>query len=556
MSKRKASQTSKSSKKSRRMVCEYEYEEVNFNDHDQVTIFPNPDDSGESDTDDSDIEDDSGPSSTSNCEVSYKRVFEEYTEKQKKLEPDHVYDWKEGEKEYSEKLNDDLLLSAQERKKIQESTPVDLFELFFSDELKNYIVEATCENGLDISVTDLEKFIGILLLTTYNIRTDQRDYWRLDDDIGLPCVRKVMSRDRFMNIKSHIKYSKSSDQDDDDRAWRVRAICNIFKKNILKLGFVSTALSVDEMMVKFFGRTVLKQYIPSKLDKYGLKLWALCTVSGFMLNFDLYCGKKGPNNTEKLASCPLGSRVVLQMVSPLLLALSKAKLSKFHLYCDNFFTSPDLVVHLGKVGLKVTGVVRKDRIKEKHEFDKKASRGEYKVKHDQNSDMNYISVIDSKPVSFLSTAAGVTPISTMQRFSQSEQKRVDHGFPHVATVYNKYMGGVDLHDYRCKRVSPSIRSKKWTWVIFLRLIQSAVVNANVLWNLSNDKSKEMSSKDFCKYISREYREKKEVGDFSSHAFESRPRQKCSGEKCGLRTTRFCKGCDQFLCISCFERTHK
>jgi len=51
------------------------------------------------------------------------------------------------------------------------------------------------------------------------------------------------------------------------------------------------------------------------------------------------------------------------------------------------------------------------------------------------------------------------------------------------------MGGVDLHDSHCNYLLPSFRSKKWTWVIFERLIQSAVTNVNVLSNSVRDERK-------------------------------------------------------------------
>lgn len=88
----------------------------------------------------------------------------------------------------------------------------------------------------------------------------------------------------------------------------------------------------------------------------------------------------------------------------------RKKLVNFHLYCDNFFTSPDVFVHLNTIGLKATGVVRKDRIKEKNDLNKKAPRGSHAVKHDKISGMNFITLMDSKGVSVLSTAAGVEPL--------------------------------------------------------------------------------------------------------------------------------------------------
>ncbi|XP_033231620.1 piggyBac transposable element-derived protein 3-like, partial [Belonocnema kinseyi] len=196
----------------------------------------------------------------------------------------------------------------------------------------------------------------------------------------------------------------------------------------------STALSVDEMMVRFFGRTSLKQYLPCKPDRYGIKLWGLCAANGYLFNLDVYCGKNDPSIGINLLACALDSRVVLQMINPLLSGLSRKKLSDYHLYFDNFFTSPDLLIHLHNCGLRSTGTVRKDSVKEKHEFAKSDPRG-------------------SMWYHF------ITP---MKRFSRAAQERVELGFPRAFSLYNNYMGGVDLHDFRCKKASPSITSKKWT----------------------------------------------------------------------------------------------
>ncbi|XP_033225823.1 piggyBac transposable element-derived protein 3-like [Belonocnema kinseyi] len=217
------------------------------------------------------------------------------------------------------------------------------------------------------------------------------------------------------------------DANDKDKAWKVRKILNLFRQNIQQFGFFSTALSVDEMMVRFFGRTSLKQYLPCKPDRYGIKLWGLCAVNGYLFNLNVYCGKNDPSIGIHLLACALGSRVVLQMINPLLNGLSRKKLSDYHLYFDNFFTSPDLLIHLHKCGLRSTETVRKDRVKEKHEFAKNDPRGSYKV------------------------TCGITPITPVKRFSRAAQERVELGFPRAFSLYNNYMGGVDLHDFRCKK---------------------------------------------------------------------------------------------------------
>ena len=114
------------------------------------------------------------------------------------------------------------------------------------------------------------------------------------------------------------------------------------------------------------------------------------------------------------------------------------------------------------------------------------------VSQDVNSGINYISVIDSKKVSILSTAASVNPTKPWKRYSSEHGAKVEPTFPHAILAQNKYMGGVDLDDFRCKKVYPSIKAKKYTWVIFLRILQSSIVNATIFTNIckENDAKKQ------------------------------------------------------------------
>ena len=71
-------------------------------------------------------------------------------------------------------------------------------------------------------------------------------------------------------------------------------------------------------------------------------------------------------------------------------------------------------------------------------------------------------MIDSKEVSILSTAAGASPVKPVKRYSKTDHERKEIGFPFAFSLYNKYMGGVDVHNFLCKKVSHSIRSRNWT----------------------------------------------------------------------------------------------
>ena len=115
-------------------------------------------------------------------------------------------------------------------------------------------------------------------------------------------------------------------------------------------------------MIKFFGRTPLKQFIKDKPIRFGIKLWYLCTSNGFILELDIYCGKNDGISDTKFSKCSLGSRTVMKMLYTFLITVSKRDVAKYHLYFDRYFTPPDLLVHLKKLNLLATGTVRDDRI--------------------------------------------------------------------------------------------------------------------------------------------------------------------------------------------------
>lgn len=156
----------------------------------------------------------------------------------------------------------------------------------------------------------------------------------------------------------------------------------------------------------------------------------------------------------------------MQMAQSLLTSVVPKKLSQYHLYFDNYFTSPDLLVHLKKISVRATGTVRQNRVQAKNETSNKSKRGSFEVQHDKTSGLNHITLKDSKLVSVLSTAADVTPLSSVQRYSKEERKKVDIPFPKAFIFYNKFMGGVDLQDSFCSNLETCIKSKKWTWPVF------------------------------------------------------------------------------------------
>ena len=163
----------------------------------------------------------------------------------------------------------------------------------------------------------------------FNKRLSQRDYWS-SKALLRSDVTSAMGRREFETIKSNIKFHKPDDEyakdkwrsnfcgnncvivflfsklkiadanikfhkpDDEyakDKAWRVRQIMNIFNQNIKTFGYFCTALSIDEMMINFYGKISFKQFIRGKPIRFGIKKWALCGSNCYLFRIDIYCGR-------------------------------------------------------------------------------------------------------------------------------------------------------------------------------------------------------------------------------------------------------------------------
>lgn len=103
-------------------------------------------------------------------------------------------------------------------------------------------------------------------------------------------------------------------------------------------------------MIKFKGRSTLKQYMPMKPIKRGFKVWARAdSHSGYLYQFQVYAGK-----TENVET-GLGSNVVLTLCQSL---INETYMG--HLAFDNLFSSPALLQTLYNNGIYATATVRND----------------------------------------------------------------------------------------------------------------------------------------------------------------------------------------------------
>ena len=141
-----------------------------------------------------------------------------------------------------------------------------------------------------ISLEDLKKFLGILIFMGLNKLPTFDCYWAKSQMYGCDLIQKSMSRNKFELIMRFLHFANNSQSNGTDRLYKLKLLIYLISQNFLK--FTPAELVViDESLVLFRGRTIVRQYIPNKAHKYGLKFYKLCTVEDHTWKFIPYKGQ-------------------------------------------------------------------------------------------------------------------------------------------------------------------------------------------------------------------------------------------------------------------------
>ena len=240
-------------------------------------------------------------------------------------------------------------------------SPSEVFQLFFTPELLDMIVKETNSYAKHVlgdekfskwrkmDVVELKALLGFKILMAINNLPSIDDYWKRDPLLRYSPVADRISRDRFRELSRYLHFVDNNTLV--PRGTRkVRPLIDHLASRFTEMYEPHCEVSVDEAMIKFQGRSSLKQYMPLKPTKRGIKVWVLAdSHNGYFKKFEVYSGKKG-NSTEK----GLGAKVVKSLTSEL-------HRKNHHVFFDNYFTSVNLLEDLLADGIYACGTARKDR---------------------------------------------------------------------------------------------------------------------------------------------------------------------------------------------------
>lgn len=204
------------------------------------------------------------------------------------------------------------------------STPLDAFQLYFSEDVIGHITvqtnlyaSQTGRSGWDpITPEELRAYFGMLILMSTNPTHHVHLYWSSDSLFNVEEISQVMTFKRFQKITNSLHLNDNTliparDAQDYDRCYKVRPLIRMMNQKFESEYQPSSHLAVDESMILFKGRSTLKQYMPMKPKiKRGFKVWCLAdSDTGYLCRFQLYEGK----SEDRPKNRTLGEHVVLSL---------------------------------------------------------------------------------------------------------------------------------------------------------------------------------------------------------------------------------------------------
>jgi len=320
-------------------------------------------------------------------------------------------------------------------------------------------------------LVDIKAFFGLLLAMGIVSKPKLEDYWCKSVLLGTPGFAEIMSFDHFKQILRCLVFYDVENFDDQDRLSKIRKFINHVLDASQRLYEPSQHLTIDESMIKFNGRSLMKVYMPSKPIKYGFKVYMMVDAeNSYVLNWQLH-EEKG----ESIKS-------IVQRVT------EGFDSRGFIISMDRFYSTLDVINDLTSRGFGVFGVIQMNRvphIKKIKKFIKKMKTGDYRFYLHENNQVLLTLWRDKKHVLLVSNV-GDDNIIQVQRnrkvISDSQSyRKVTIDCPENIALYARNSRGVDVFDQVISYYTVDHKSVKWYMRIVLHLLSVIINNSFILY---------------------------------------------------------------------------
>ena len=331
----------------------------------------------------------------------------------------------------------------------------------------NYSRDRDCRDTTNVEIKAL---LGALYLISIKKggHTNCYELWN-SDGTEMIVLRGLFSYKRFRFLLRALRFDNLDTRNERkqiDKLAPIRDFHQEFVTNCIAHYNVTEFVTIDEMLHPFRGRCGFVQYLPNKLAKYGIKIYALCdTQTFYTLNFEVYCGKQMPGPYLK-SNKP--DDVVKRLVKPI-------EKTNRNLTTDNYYSSYPLAEYLLEKGLTFLGTMKKNKKEIPPEFQASKTR---KIKSCICGFQDGFCMVSAVPkrnkaVIFLSTMH-----DTLEIDQETNKSRIN-------LDYNATKGGVDTVDQMCSSYSTSRITRRWPLALFYRHLDIAGINANIIYKFNN-----------------------------------------------------------------------
>jgi hypothetical protein len=418
--------------------------------------------------------------------------------------------------EHEHPLHDSSINLPDDTKTLSENFPYVLFSLFFTIDILNVIVRNTniYASGkgagigrpwTDLNLPEIKIWLGIVIYAGIFKSPSIQDYWKKSDKYPQHEITNYMTLKRFEQIKRFFHISDPSEVVQQDLWYhKVEPLASYILNKCKEFYIPSSNLSVDEMIVRFSGRSPHTYRIKNKPTPEGYKILALCDNSGYTYSF-MFTSRIKENPLEKVTSLSKIGCEVYHLIKSLPDNMA------FNIYMDNYFSSINLFNFLRQKKIGACGTVRTSSSKFPKELKVEKKQLDWDILSGVVVD-NVLSIfwMDNGPVTMLSTIHEITGPESRKvtkrkrpRYTSTNANKVREVFgdevekflpiPTVIDDYNHFMGGVDVADQYRHYYNTQITARR-TWVpIFFWLLDTAIVDSFLIYNKCNGK---LSHKEF------------------------------------------------------------
>jgi hypothetical protein len=265
---------------------------------------------------------------------------------------------------------------------IDSTNPLELLDLFIPPEIYTTIAENTNLYAIahnaptaptptnrrywwPTNANEIRVLFGIFYYMGVHREPNYTIYWETPKPNGpIHALSKHISLNRFENLRRYLHVSKpasetskspqshleNSSEGDELWWWRLEPMISTFRRGCQRCLTPGTAVAIDEIMVRFHGRSSDTCKMPNKPIKQGYKIFALAD-NGYVWHFQLSSRQHGIGELKKVDELSPTGSMVLQMAQ----LLPKFPNSHFVIYMDNYFTSIPLFSMLRKQNIGAAG---------------------------------------------------------------------------------------------------------------------------------------------------------------------------------------------------------